>query len=143
MTEEIVGSRALQPCDPLEELLASLVACEEVRLIVKNEGATAEIRGRATLRIGPQWLTIEVGGGPDHVHVRRGELASAEFATVPGKNLGVRFFGADGRAILACILPGTNDGATDYSPDRRRAFDAIETAHRGTPWRRDSAGTRS
>lgn len=137
MTEESTGTVAFQSVDPLEELLASLIDCEEIRLVVKNDAATAELCGHATLRTGPQWLTIEIGGGPDHVHVRRGDLVSAEFSTVPGKNLGVRFFGADGEAILACILPGTNDGATDYSPKRRQA---IEAAHRGAPWRRDSAG---
>lgn len=35
-----------------------------------------------------------------------------------------------------------NDGATDYSPDRLRRLEAIEAAHRGAPWRRDSRGTR-
>lgn len=142
MTEESPGTVACHSLDPLEELLASLVACEEIRLVVKNAGATAELRGHATLRSGPQWLTIEIGGGPDHAHVRRGELVSAEFSAVPGKNLGVRFFGADGRVILACILPGTNDRATDCSPRRRQAFEAIEAAHRSAPWRRDSAGLR-
>jgi hypothetical protein len=140
MTEESADTVAFRSVDPLEELLASVVAGEEIRLVVKNDGATAELRGRATLRTGPQWLTIEIGGGPDHVHVRRGDLVSAEFFALRGKNVGVRFFDADGRAILACIVPGTNDGATDYSPKRRQAFDAIETAHRGAPWRRDSVG---
>jgi hypothetical protein len=140
--EEIVEPGFFQLGDPLEGLLASLVDCDELRLVVKNDAATAELRGRATLRTGPEWLTIEVDGGPDHVHVRRGSLASAEFSTAPGKNHSVRFFGPDGRGALACIVPGTNDGASDYSPDRRRAFEAIEAAHRGAPWRRDSTGTR-
>lgn len=141
MNEETVTPGSPQSDDPLEGLLASLVACGEIRLVVKNDAAIADLRGPATLRVGPEWLTIEVDGGPDHAHVRRGELASAEFTSVPGKNLGVRFFGVDGRTILACIVPGTNDGATDYSPDRRRRFDAIEAAHRGARWRRVSAGT--
>lgn len=142
MTEESAGTVVCRSVDPLEELLASLIDLEEIRLVVKNDAATAELRGPATLRTGPQWLTIEIGRGPDHVHVRRGQLVSAEFSAVPGKNLAVRFFGGDGQAIVACLLPGTNDGATDYSPKRRQAFEAIEAAHRGAAWRRDSGGAR-
>lgn len=127
--------------NPLEALLAELVAGEEIHLVVKNDAVTSELRGRGAFRSGEDWLTIEVGGGPDHVHVRRGQLVSAEFVVVPSKNRSVRFYAEDGRVVLTCIVPRTKDGDPNASLDRVRALEQIESSHRGAPWRRDSGVT--
>ncbi len=118
------------PLTPCEMLLGSLIESGEIHLVVKNEGVTAELRGRGELRASPQWLTIEVAGGPDHVHLRRGALARAEFSAEPGKNRSVRFLDGGGRVLLACLLPGTREGAPAYAPDRVRALERLEAAHR-------------
>ena len=60
---------------PLEELLGALLTCEEVNLVVRNGRATAEIRGAAHLRVGDDWLTINMSDRADHIHVQRGSLA--------------------------------------------------------------------
>jgi Haem utilisation ChuX/HutX len=123
--------------DPLEALLAEIVDCEEVHLVVKNEAATSELRGRGALRTGDEWLTIEIGGGSDHVHVRRGQLASAEFVVTPGKNRGVRFHAEDGRVVLTCIVPRTKEDDPNRSAERLHRFERIEANHRSAAWRRD------
>ena len=76
--------------NPLEALLAELVAGEEIHLVVTNDAVTSELRGRGTFRAGEDWLTIEVGGGPDHVHVRRGQLVSAEFVVGEAREIGTK-----------------------------------------------------
>lgn len=126
------------PAAPLEALLEALVACDEVQLVIKNEAATAELRGRARLRRSAEWLTIELEGGPSHAHVRRGAFLRAEFLTEPGKNRGVLLLGANAGAALTCYLPGTGEERQGFSPSRLEAFVRLERAHRNAAWREDS-----
>jgi hypothetical protein len=135
------GQRATgSSASALEELLQALVACDEVHLIVKNVGATAELRGAARLSIGESWLTIEVVGTPHHLHVRRGALSRAEFLTGGTKNCGVRFLMDEDQAVLACYLPGTAEDRPGYSSSRRAAFDRLVARHCGAPSARPSEG---
>jgi hypothetical protein len=126
---------------PVEELLGALLTYEEVNLVVRNGRATAEIRGTACLRVGEEWLTINMSDRADHIHVQRGSLAQAEFLVVPGKNKAVRFFSVDGQTVLTCYLPGTGEGRPDFSPARQAAFVQLEVSSRDTPWRRNSETT--
>jgi len=127
---------AASGASPLEDLLSAIVACGEVHLVVKNAGATAEFRGKATASIGEEWLTIQLVGTPDHVHVRRAALTGAEFLVEPSKNCGVLFLSDDDEPVLTCRLPGTAEDRPGYSAERRAAFDRVEARHRGVPWRR-------
>ena len=128
---------SLQLSSPLEELLNALLSCEEVNCVVRNEWATAEIRGAAQLRVSNQWLTITMSDSSDHLHVQRGALIQAEFLLVRGKNKAVRFFSADGQTVLTCYLPGTGEGRPDFSQIRQAAFAQLEVSSRDTPWRRN------
>lgn len=123
---------------PLEALLEALVVCDEVHLVIKNAAATAELRGRATLRRSAEWLTIQLEESPSHAHVRRGAFQRAEFLTDSGKNRGVRFLGANAGAALTCLLPGTAEAREGFSASRLEAFARLERAHRGAAWRVDS-----
>lgn len=136
MSDEQRMTVAPRLSSPLEELLNGLLTCEEVNLVVRNGRATAEIRGAAHLRIGDEWLTINMEGRTDHVHVQRGSLVQAEFLVVPGKNKAVRFFDDDGQTVLTCYLPGTGEGRSDFSSTRQAAFTRLETSARGASWRR-------
>ena len=129
---------AASAASSLEDLLGALIVCGEVHLVVKNAGATAELRGEARLSIGEEWLTIELVGTPDHLHVRRAALTGAGFLTEASKNHGVCFLGEEGQPVLTCRLPGTAEGRPGYSAERRAAFDAVEASHRGALWRRRS-----
>jgi len=126
---------------PLEELLGVLLTSEEVNLVVRNGRATAEIRGAAHLRVGDEWLTINMSDRADHIHVQRGSLAQAEFLIVRGKNKAVRFFSEDDQTVLTCYLPGTGEGRPDFSPTRLEALTQLEVSSRGTPWRRNLGTT--
>jgi len=129
---------AARAASSLEDLLGAIIACGEVHLVVKNAGATAELRGEARLSIGEEWLTIELVGTPDHLHVRRAALTGAEFLTEASKNRGVCFLAEEGQPVLTCRLPGTAEGRPGYSAERRAAFDALEASDRGALWRRRS-----
>jgi hypothetical protein len=120
----------------LEDVLRAIVACGEVHLVVKNAGVTAELRGQATISSGEEWLTIELLGTPDHLHVRRCALIQAEFLTEAAKNRGVRFTGHDDQVILTCHVRGTAESRPEYSAERRAAFDEIAAQYHGTPERR-------
>jgi hypothetical protein len=120
----------------LEDMLRAIAACGEVHLVVKNAGATAELRGQATISSGEEWLTIELLGTPDHLHVRRCALIRAEFLTDAAKNRCVRLIGHDDQVILTCHLRGTAESRPEYSAERRAAFDEIAAQYHGTPGRR-------
>jgi hypothetical protein len=122
----------------IEELLQAMVALEEVHLVVKNAGATAEFRGATRLSTGEEWLTIEVVGTPHHLHVRRGALHRAEFLTDGSKNCGVRFLGDADQPLLTCYWPGTAEDRPGYLPSRRVAFDRIEAGYRDATGRQRS-----
>ena len=124
----------------LEDLLRTIVACGEVHLVVKNAGATAELRGEATVSSGEGWLTIELVGTPDHLHVRRCALIRAEFLTEPAKNRAVRFLGQDDQVVLTCHLRSTVESHPEYSAERRAAFDEIATQYQGAPAHRGAEG---
>lgn len=124
----------------LEDLLLAILACGEVHLVVKNAGATAELWGEARVKVSPEWLTIELVGTRDHLHVRRAALAGAAFLTEASKNRGVQFLEGEEHPVLTCRLPGTAKGRPDYCAERRAAFDQIETQYRGAPWRRSVEG---
>lgn len=134
MNNEPLGSVATQPSSPLEALLAEVLACEEVNLVVRNGRATAEIRGVARLRIGAEWLTINLSDRTDHVHVQRDSLAQAELLKVAGRNKAVRFLGEDGQAVLTCYLPGTGEERPDFSAARQAAFSQNEAKVRDASW---------
>ena len=127
---------AARAASSLEDLLVAILACGEVHIVVKNAGVTAELRGEARLSIGEEWLTIELVGTPDHLHVLRAALTGAEFLTEASKNRGVCVLGEEGHPVLTCRLPGTAEGRPGYSAERRAAFDALEASHRGALWRR-------
>lgn len=137
MSNEPFVTVSTHPSLSLEELLAAVLACEEVNVVVRNGRATAEIRGAAHLRVGEEWLTINMSDRTDHVHVQRGSLAQAEFLMVSGKNKAVRFLGQDGQAVLTCYLPGTGEGRPDFSPVRHAAFAQLEASTRNFSWRRN------
>lgn len=116
------------------ELLREIAQWEEARFIVRNDAAIAEICGKARIREGDEYVTIEITGSPDHLHLRRAGLARAAF--VPGKqrNCSVRLLGPDGRTpVLNCYLPRSGSGKDDFDPHRREQFDSLLARYSGRP----------
>lgn len=138
MAPEHAASSMPALIDPLEALLEELLRWDEVHLIIKNEAATAELRGRTRLRRGAEWLTIELEESASHAHIRRGAISRAEFLSAPGKSRGVRFLAADHSPAVTCFLPGTAADREGFSASRLETFERLEMAHRRAPWREDS-----
>lgn len=120
-SEQVVAASS----ERLESVLKALLEQPEVHLVVKTGNAVAELRGRGAMRSSRQWITIEIDGGPSHVHVRCGGISGAEFVERPDGNCGVRFHGTDGREIVACFLPHTNPSRLQFSEANRRVFERL------------------
>ena len=111
------------------ELLHDLVAFSDVRLVVRNSSATAELVGPAVLREGPEWLTVQFEGRPDHVHLRRDALVRSAIVAEPGRARAVRFFGPADALVASVYVPGTAEGHADFSAGRLAAFDCLTVRH--------------
>jgi hypothetical protein len=110
----------------LIELLEALAGWDEIRFVVRNESAIAELCGKPTVRRTEEYLTIELSGSPDHLHVRHSALARAEVAGGAERNCFVRFFDPAGAPVLTCYVPRTNRAKSDFDPARRAAFEALK-----------------
>ena len=64
----------------LFEILSDLVKINDVLLIVKNNGATSEIRSDSlSIRQKEKWITIGDNDGPAHMHIDSELIKSAMF----------------------------------------------------------------
>jgi hypothetical protein len=131
------------PAGPLEALIEELAGLEELHLVVNTGAAAVELRGKASARRGPQWLTLEMAGSPDHIHLRRSEIAAARPMASTRGNRAVRFFSADGRALMTVYLPGTSPERSDFKPERAQALDRVLQRHPGVLGPALSAGESS
>jgi len=64
----------------LLELLSDIVQNDDVLFIVKNDGATSEVRSNSlSIRQKEKWITIGDNDGPAHMHIDSELIKSAEF----------------------------------------------------------------
>ena len=64
----------------LLELLSDLIKIDDILLIIKNNGATSEIRSDSlSIRQKDKWITIGDNDGPAHMHLNSELIKSAEF----------------------------------------------------------------
>jgi len=92
----------------LLELLSELVKIDDVLFIIKNNGATSEIRSNSlNIRQKDQWITIGDNDGPAHMHVNSELIKRAEFIQKekPEKiSFSVRFFDENDERVLAAFF---------------------------------------
>jgi len=113
----------------LLELLSDLVKIDDVLLIIKNNGATSEIRSNSlSIRQKDKWITIGDNDGPAHLHINSELIKSSEFIQEqkPEKiSFSVRFFDESGERILAAFFTKMYDDSKQIIPERKKIYDQL------------------
>ena len=113
----------------LLELLSDLIKIDDILLIIKNNGATSEIRSDSlSIRQKDKWITIGDNDGPAHMHLNSELVKSAEFIQEqkPEKiSLSVRFFNESGERILAAFFTKMYDDSKQLVAERKKLYDQL------------------
>ena len=113
----------------LLELLSDLIKIDDVLLIVKNSGATSEIRSDSlSIRQKDKWITIGDHAGPAHTHLNSEIIKTAEFVQEqkPEKiSFSVRFFDESGERILAAFFTKMYDDSKQLVTERKKLYDQL------------------
>ncbi len=113
----------------LLELLSDLIKIDDVLLIIKNNGATSEIRSNfLSIRQKDKWITIGDNDGPAHVHLNSEIIKFAEFIQEqkPKKiSFSVRFFDESGERILAAFFTKMYDDSKQLVATRKKIYDQL------------------
>jgi len=114
----------------LFKLLSDIVANDDVLLVVKNNGATCEVKSNSLgIRQKEKWITIGDNDGPAHMHVNSELIKSAEFIQEekPERtSFSVRFFDDNGERVLAAFLTKMYDESKTLIPARKKAYDDLK-----------------
>ena len=113
----------------LLELLSDLIKIDDILLIIKNNGATSEIRSNSlSIRKKDKWITIGDNDGPAHLHLNSELIKSAEFIQEqkPEKiSFSVRFFDESGERILAAFFTKMYDDSKQLVTERKKLYDQL------------------
>ena len=113
----------------LLELLSDLIKIDDILLIVKNNGATSEIRSNSlSIRKKDKWITIGDNDGPAHLHLNSELIKFAEFIQEqkPEKiSFSVRFFDESGERILAAFFTKMYDDSKQLVTERKKLYDQL------------------
>ena len=113
----------------LFELLSDLVKIDDILLIIKNNGATSEIRSNSlSIRQKDKWITIGDNDGPAHMHVNSELIKSAEFIQEqrPERiSFSVRFFDEHHERILAAFFTKMYDDSKQLVVERKNVYDQL------------------
>ena len=113
----------------LLELLSDLIKIDDILLIIKNNGATSEIRSDSlSIRQKDKWITIGDNDGPAHLHLNSELIKFAEFIREqkPEKiSFSVRFFDESGERILAAFFTKMYDDSKQLVAERKKLYDQL------------------
>ncbi len=113
----------------LLELLSDLIKIDDILLIIKNNGATSEIRSNSlSIRKKDKWITIGDNDGPAHLHLNFELIKFAEFIQEqkPEKiSFSVRFFDESGERILAAFFTKMYDDSKQLVAERKKLYDQL------------------
>jgi putative heme iron utilization protein len=113
----------------LLELLSDLIKINDILLIIKNNGATSEIRSNSlSIRQKDKWITIGDNDGPAHIHLNSELIKFAEFIQEqkPEKiSFSVRFFDENGERILAAFFTKMYDDSKQLVVERKNLYDQL------------------
>ena len=117
----------------LFEILSDLVKINDVLLIVKNNGATSEIRSDSlSIKQKEKWITIGDNDGPAHMHIDSELIKSAEFVEEekPERtSFSVRFFNKNEERVLAAFFTKMYDESKTLIPERKKIYDELQQKH--------------
>ena len=113
----------------LFDLLSDLIQINDILLIVKNDGATSEIRSNSlSIRQKEKWITIGDNDGPAHMHINSELIKSAEFIQEekPERiSFSVRFFDNQNERILGAFFTKMYDESKNLLYSRKLLFDNL------------------
>jgi len=113
----------------LLELLSDLVKIDDILFIIKNDGATSEIRSNSlSIRQKEKWITIGDNDGPAHMHINSELIKSAEFTQEekPERtSFSVRFFNKNGERVLAAFFTKMYDESKTLISERKKVYDNL------------------
>ena len=113
----------------LLEILSDLVKIDDILLIIKNDGATSEIRSNSlSIRQKEKWITIGDNDGPAHMHINSELIKSAEFVQEekPERtSFSVRFFNNNGERVLAAFFTKMYDESKTLISERKKVYDNL------------------
>ena len=113
----------------LFELLSDLVKIDDILLIIKNDGATSEIRSNSlSIRQKEKWITLGDNDGPAHMHINSELIKSAEFIQEqrPERiSFSVRFFDQNNNRILAAFFTKMYDESKQLVIERKQIYDQL------------------
>ena len=114
----------------LIDLLLDIVTVDDVLMIVKNNGATSEMRSNSlSIRQKEKWITIGDNDGPCHMHVNTDIIKNAEFIVEekPERtSYSIRFFDEHGERILGCFFTKMYDESKIIILDRKKLYDNLQ-----------------
>ena len=113
----------------LLELLSDLIKIDDILLIIKNNGATSEIRSNSlSIRQKDKWITIGDNDGPAHLHLNSELIKFAEFIQEqkPEKiSFSVRFFNESDERVLAAFFTKMYDDSKELVAERKKLYDQL------------------
>ncbi|MCH8085010.1 MAG: ChuX/HutX family heme-like substrate-binding protein [Nitrosopumilus sp.] len=113
----------------LLELLSDLVKIDDILFIIKNDGATSEIRSNSlSIRQKEKWITIGDNAGPAHMHINSELIISAEFTQEekPERtSFSVKFFNKNGERVLAAFFTKMYDESKTLISERKKVYDYL------------------
>ncbi|MDC0159637.1 hypothetical protein OAJ55_03010 [Candidatus Nitrosopelagicus sp.] len=114
----------------LKELLEEIIKVDDVLMVVKNNGATIEMKSNSlSIKQKEQWITIGENDGPCHMHVNATMIKNIEFVTEkkPERtSFSVRFFNYDNERALACFFTKMYDENKIIKSERKKLYDNLE-----------------
>ena len=113
----------------LFEILSDLVKINDILLIIKNNGATCEVRSDSlSIRQKEKWITIGDNDGPAHMHINSELIKSAEFVQEEKSertSFSVRFFNKNEERVLAAFFTKMYDESKTLIPERKKIYDEL------------------
>ncbi len=100
----------------------------EIIVIVRANGAVAEVMGDLRLRRGEEWLTLGQEGA-SHVHVKVAEVQTVRFTQSQGRNAALQILGPDGGLPVQVAFRGTNPGRAEAFRSERLEAVRARFAH--------------
>lgn len=109
--------------------MSDLIKIDDVLLIIKNDGATSEIRSNSlSIRKKEKWITVGDNDGPAHLHIYSDSIKSAEFAEErkPKRiSFSVRFFDVNNKRVLAAFFTKMYNEYGSLILERKKTYDDL------------------
>ncbi len=113
----------------LLELFSELLKIDDLLFVVKNHGATSEIRSNSLgVRQKEKWITIGENTGPGHMHINTDLVKYAQFIIEdkPERtSFSVRFFDESDERILGVFFTKMYDEKMNLNLDRKKLYDDL------------------